>query len=148
MKTRAVLAIVVLAAAMLPDVAGAHALLVRTSPPKRAVLRDPPKQVELWFNERLEPAYSAAKVSTQSGSPVSIGRTSVGGNDSKRLLIELPPLAPGSYTVRFRVLSVDGHLAEDSFVFSVRHAKNAPARISGSADFLAPLSRVALPAPG
>jgi methionine-rich copper-binding protein CopC len=32
----------------------------------------------------------------------------------------LPPLPSGSYTVRFRVLSVDGHVAEDSFGFSVR----------------------------
>jgi methionine-rich copper-binding protein CopC len=120
MNMRFALTSAILAAAMLPQLAAAHALLVRTSPPKRAVLRDPPKQVELWFNERLEPAYSSASLSTQSGSPVSIIRTTVEGNDLKRLSIELPPLAPGGYTVRFRVLSVDGHVAEDSFAFSVR----------------------------
>jgi methionine-rich copper-binding protein CopC len=120
MKAQAILAGIILAAAVLPEAADAHALLVRTSPPKRAVLRDPPKQVELWFNERLEPAYSTVSLSTQSGSPVDIVRTSVGGNDPKRLSVELPQLAPGSYTVRFRVLSVDGHVAEDSFAFSIR----------------------------
>jgi methionine-rich copper-binding protein CopC len=126
MKVRALLAIAALAAAMPPEAAFAHALLVRTSPPKRAVLRDPPKQVELWFNERLEPAYSSASLSTQSGSPVSVVRTNIEGNDLKRLSIDLPPLPPGSYTVRFRVLSVDGHVAEDSFAFSVREIDARP----------------------
>jgi methionine-rich copper-binding protein CopC len=100
--------------------ADAHALLVRTSPPKRAVLRDPPKQVELWFNERLEPAFATLTVSDGSGAAVSGAQPMVVGNDRKRIAVELPRLVPGSYVVRFRVLSVDGHVAEDSFGFSVR----------------------------
>ncbi len=116
----ALLALVLAAAAVMPMPADAHALLVRTSPPKRAVLRDPPKQVELWFNERLEPAFATLTVSDGAGAPVSGAQATVGGNDRKRITVELPPLAPGSYVVRFRVLSVDGHVAEDSFGFSVR----------------------------
>jgi methionine-rich copper-binding protein CopC len=103
-----------------PQIADAHAMLLRTSPPRRAVLRDPPKQVELWFNERLEPAYSTVTVSTQSGSRINAAAATIGGQDSKRLSLTLPALAAGSYTVKFRVLSVDGHLAEDSFTFVVR----------------------------
>jgi methionine-rich copper-binding protein CopC len=116
---RTLLALVLTAAAALPEPAEAHALLVRTSPPKRAVLRDPPKQVELWFNERLEPAFATLTVSDRAGAAVGNGRASVDGDDRKRLRLELPPLPPGNYTVRFRVLSVDGHVAEDSFPFSV-----------------------------
>jgi methionine-rich copper-binding protein CopC len=44
----------------------------------------------------------------------------VDAEERKRLTLVLPPLPSGSYTVRFRVLSVDGHVAEDSFGFSVR----------------------------
>jgi methionine-rich copper-binding protein CopC len=110
----------IMLAAGFPGSADAHALLVRTSPPKRAVLRDPPKQVELWFNERLEPAFATLTVSDGAGATVSGAQAMVGGNDRKRITVELPPLAPGSYMVRFRVLSVDGHVAEDSFGFSVR----------------------------
>jgi copper resistance protein C len=104
----------------LPDIGAAHALLLKTSPPRRAVLREAPKQLELWFNERLEPAYSTVTVSTRNGTILQTGRASVGGDDSRRLSLPLPALAPGSYSVRFRVLSVDGHLAEDSFTFVVR----------------------------
>jgi copper resistance protein C len=98
----------------------AHALLVRTAPPKRAVLRDPPKQVELWFNERLEPSFATLTVWDGTGSLVGNGRATVGADDRKRLTLDLPALPTGTYTVRFRVLSVDGHVAEDSFRFSVR----------------------------
>ena len=98
----------------------AHALLVRTSPPKRAVLRDPPRQVELWFNERLEPSFATLTVLDGTGTPVTSGRATVGAEDRKRLTLELPILPPGTYTVRFRVLSVDGHVAQDSYRFSVR----------------------------
>jgi methionine-rich copper-binding protein CopC len=112
-----------LAAAMVaaaPELADAHALLLKTSPPRRAVLRDAPRQIELWFNERLEPAYSTVKLSSKSGAAVSAGAASVGTQDPKKLSLTVPPLAPGEYRVRFRVLSVDGHLAEDSFTFSIR----------------------------
>lgn len=108
---------------LLVSVAGpvdAHALLVRSAPPKRAVLRDPPRQIELWFNERLEPAFAALSVVDSAGAPIHAGNARVGTDDRKRLTLELPELLPGTYTVRFRVLSVDGHVAEDSFSFSVR----------------------------
>jgi methionine-rich copper-binding protein CopC len=103
-----------------PELALAHAVLVKTTPPRRAVLRQAPKQLELWFNERLEPAYSAVAVSTRSGSRVSTGAPGVDPQDPKRLTVTLPALAVGEYLVRFRVLSVDGHVAQDSFTFTVR----------------------------
>jgi copper resistance protein C len=115
---RAAVALVLLGALALPEPAEAHAQLVRTAPPKRAVLRDAPKQIQLWFNERLEPAYATIKV-TRENAPVSIGKQAVDA-DGKRLSVQLGEPASGSYTVRFRVLSVDGHVVEDSFTFSVR----------------------------
>jgi copper resistance protein C len=87
-------ALFLLGALALPGLAAAHALLLKTSPPRRAVLRDPPRQVELWFNERLEPAYSTVTLSASSGSPLKTARASVADEDPKRLLLPLPALAP------------------------------------------------------
>lgn len=112
--------VIVLLAALLPAVAQAHAFLVRSAPPKRAVLRDPPQQVELWFNERLEPSFAALALSGSGGTDVVTEQPLVAPDDRKRLTLQLPPLKPGTYTVRYRVLSVDGHVAEDSFTFTVR----------------------------
>jgi methionine-rich copper-binding protein CopC len=41
-------------------------------------------------------------------------------NDSKKLVIGVRPLAPGSYKVKYRVLSVDRHIVENQFTFTVR----------------------------
>jgi methionine-rich copper-binding protein CopC len=108
------------ALALLPTVALAHASLVKSAPARRAVLNHPPARVELWFNERLEPAYSSLSVTDASGARVDRGDVTIDPEDPRRLRVSLPALGPGRYTVRFRVLSVDGHVVESAFPFSVK----------------------------
>jgi methionine-rich copper-binding protein CopC len=113
----AALALVLLA---LPAAAGAHAVLVKSSPARRAVLSTPPGRVELVFNERLEPAYSTVSVWSAGEARVDDGKVVIGPDEPRRLTVGVPSLAPGQYTVRFRVLSVDGHVVEGSFPFELR----------------------------
>jgi methionine-rich copper-binding protein CopC len=103
-----------------PATALAHAFLVKATPAPRAVVNHPPARVELWFSERLEPAYSSLSVTDASGAPVDRGNVTVGPEDPRRLGVSLSALEPGRYTVKFRVLSVDGHVVESSFPFSVK----------------------------
>ena len=100
--------------------AGAHAVLVRSTPPGRATLAEKPDRVQLWFNERLEPAFSSVSVWSSAGTQVDAGDARVGPDDAKRLSVTLPPLPPGAYSVRYRVLSVDGHVIDSSFSFTIR----------------------------
>jgi methionine-rich copper-binding protein CopC len=100
--------------------AGAHASLVRSSPARRAVLLRPPDRVSLWFNERLEPAFSRITVTDASGATVQLGEAVVATDDPVRLSVGLRPLPAGTYTVRYRVLSVDGHVVEGEFPFTLR----------------------------
>lgn len=115
-----------IAATALAETAGAHAFLVKSVPARRATLLRPPTRVELWFNERLEPAYSTASVTDAGGKRVDSGDVKVGPEDLKLLSVSLPTLAPGTYTVRFRVLSVDGHVVESEYPFTVRPEKAGP----------------------
>jgi methionine-rich copper-binding protein CopC len=108
------------ALALCPALADAHASLVKSSPARRATLSQSPPRVELTFNERLEPAYAAVSVWDAAGQQVDRRDAAVAGDDPRQLRVSLPPLAPGTYTVRFRVLSVDGHIVESSFSFTVR----------------------------
>ena len=78
----------------------------------------------MWFSERLEPAYAAASVWSEAGKQVDGGDASVDQTDPTLLSVSTPNIGPGRYTVRFRVLSVDGHVVESSYTFTVR----APAR--------------------
>jgi methionine-rich copper-binding protein CopC len=100
--------------------ADAHAVLVRSSPSSRATLQQPPDRVSLWFNERLERAYSAVSVWDQRDTRVDLGDAAVDPADPRRLDVSLTPLKPGTYGVRYRVLSVDGHVVEGRFQFTVR----------------------------
>jgi methionine-rich copper-binding protein CopC len=76
--------------------------------------------VQLWFNERLEAAFSRLTVVDGDGRQVDAGDIRVSPDDPKRLSVGVAPLAPGTYTVRYRVLSVDGHIVESEFSFTIR----------------------------
>ena len=113
-------ALVLVLAILAPAAADAHAVLVKSSPARRAVMSVPPPRVELTFNERLEPAYSTMSVWGAAESRVDDSKIVVGPDDPRRLSVGLKPVAPGTYTVKFRVLSVDGHLVEGTYAFEVR----------------------------
>jgi len=103
-----------------PAAALGHAVLVKSVPAQRVALVEPPPRVELWFNERLEPAYSKALVTNEAGAQVDLRDVAVSAEDPRRLAVSLPVLVPGRYTVSFRVLSVDGHVVESRLTFTVK----------------------------
>jgi methionine-rich copper-binding protein CopC len=106
-----------------PDSAFAHAYLVKAVPAQRAVVFAPPERLQLWFNERLEPAFSTLTVTDAAGKGADQGDTKVAPDDPKLLSVGLKPLTPGVYTVKFRVLSVDGHVVTNQFSFTVRGSR-------------------------
>ena len=114
----AALAMATLAVTAAPALA--HAVLVKSIPDSRALLGRPPDRVQLLFNERLEAAFSTVSVWSASGRQVDRQDAVVGPDDAKGLSVSLPPIEPGTYTVRFRVLSVDGHIVGSSFRFTVK----------------------------
>lgn len=105
-----------------PAPASSHAYLVRSTPAARAVVTRAPERVQLWFNERLEPAYSRVSVWNHQGQRVDSGDVEVAPAEPTRLSVGVPPLPAGAYTVKYRVLSVDGHVVESSFGFTLRAA--------------------------
>jgi copper resistance protein C len=105
---------------MVPITSWGHAYLVKSSPTRRAALSGPPTRVVLWFNERLEAQFSQLSVWNAEGQQVDEGDVQVGPDDGKRLSVGIPTLPAGNYTVKYRVLSVDGHIVEAEFPFTVR----------------------------
>ncbi len=98
----------------------AHALLVKAEPPRRAVLTEAPSQIRLWFNEEIEGAYSSLVVLDAEKNSVTEVTLHLAPDDQKSIVLPLPNLASGTYSVTFRVLSVDGHVVESSFNFTVK----------------------------
>lgn len=109
--------------ALAPLGAWAHAYLVKAIPAQRAVVYAAPARVQLWFNERLEPKFCSASVLDADGKPVDAGDAQVAVDNPKQLVVGVKPLNPGVYTVQFRVLSVDGHVVEDKYTFTLRERR-------------------------
>ncbi|MGG7055443.1 copper resistance CopC family protein [Nitrosomonas sp. ANs5] len=101
----------------------AHASLVKAEPARRAMLSTSPKQVRLWFNEEIEPAFASLTVLDAEANPMTAEKPLVHPEDPKSIFVELPELAPGQYTVKFRVLSVDGHVVDSDYKFTVKNKK-------------------------
>jgi len=98
----------------------AHSMLVKAEPPRRAVLAKTPAQVRLWFNEELEGEYASLIVLDAEKHPVTEIKPQLATDDPKSIVLPLPELTPGKYSVKFRVLSVDGHVVESSFDFTIK----------------------------
>jgi copper transport protein len=98
----------------------AHALLVRSIPEANAVLDRAPAQVELFFSETVDPAFSTIKVLDANGQPVDNGDTQVDPVDATHLIVSLRSLPDGIYTVSWKALSAtDGHVTLGSFPFAI-----------------------------
>jgi methionine-rich copper-binding protein CopC len=115
-----VILIVVFALGVPVTSAFAHSMLVKAEPPRRAVLTKAPSQVRLWFNEKIEGDYASLVVLDAKKQPISDVKPTLAPDDQKSIVLPLPELAPGKYSVKFRVLSVDGHVVESSFDFTVK----------------------------
>ena len=95
--------------------AQAHAFLDRANPRVGSTVRSAPRQVTLWFSQKLEPSFSSAQITDGSGARVDQGARISG----MQIHVPVKSLPPGTYRVRWRVLSVDTHTTEGSFSFRV-----------------------------
>ncbi|GIW07776.1 MAG: hypothetical protein KatS3mg060_2581 [Dehalococcoidia bacterium] len=119
---RRLLALLAACGLLLSIVAGAraHAYLDRSDPAEGAYLATAPREVRLWFTERLEPSFSRARVVDKDNTVVSSGPAVVSSVDPKLLTIPLGPLPNGVYTVIWENVSADdGHPARGAFAFAV-----------------------------
>jgi len=96
--------------------AHAHAMLSSASPPVGGSVGAAPRQVTLSFTQGLEPAFSSVQVTDSKGARVDTGKAQVGGST---MSVGLKSLAPGTYKVHWRALSVDTHTTQGSFSFHV-----------------------------
>lgn len=109
---------IVLAALLVPAAAHAHAFLDHASPKVGSTVATAPHELLLWFTEKLEPAFSTVEVRNAQGTVVS-GKAQAAGGDATELRVPLKALPPGTYSVSWRVLSVDTHRTQGSFSFRV-----------------------------
>ena len=97
----------------------AHAMLDHASPPVGSTAAAAPRDLVLWFTEKLEPAFSTIEVRNAQGVAVQGGKAQLDQADRTQLRVPLKALPSGTYQVIWRVLSVDTHRTQGSFSFRV-----------------------------
>jgi methionine-rich copper-binding protein CopC len=120
-RTRAALATTALVALlwMLPaPSASAHSELVESTPAAGAELRKAPTEVELVFGEGVQQQGGSIVVSVRD---TIVSRDGTFTTSDNLASVQLEPNGQaGTYTVAFRVVSADGHIVSDRFVYTVR----------------------------
>jgi methionine-rich copper-binding protein CopC len=100
----------------------AHARLLQEEPAEGATLANSPHRVELRFSEPVEAEFSPLEVRNSEGERVDKDNARVDPDDARVLVIDLKELAEGSYTVQWRVTSIDGHVVQGRYTFAVTDA--------------------------
>ena len=96
--------------------AAAHALLDHAEPRVGNKVATAPREVTLWFTQKLESAFSTITVTNSAGQRVDTGKTRVSGS---QMSVSLRPGGTGTYHVTWHVLSVDTHTTDGNFTFQV-----------------------------
>jgi copper transport protein len=117
----------ILAALTVPSAAWAHATLVRTDPANGSVLARPPAVVRVVFDDIVQvgPGNEAIR---NGGRSVLAGRPRVEGG--RTLVVPVRRgLADGAYSVRWSIISDDGHLESGVLAFAVGVGQPLPTAV-------------------
>ena len=118
---------VALAWAALPAQALAHATLLSSSPAAGSVVAHAPRQIVLTFDQPVEPVSGGTAVVDAGGQSVLAGAPHTAPGNQRQLVIPLQPgLGDGDYTVRWRIVSTDGHLISGVLAIGVGVGRPPP----------------------
>jgi copper resistance protein C len=120
MKKLVLVAVVCAACALASAAAKAHALLDHAQPVVGSTVAAPPSQLRIWFTEALEPAFSTIAVTDAQGHEMGRGKAKLDPANPQLLVLDLAPLAPGTYHVVWRVIAIDTHVTHGDFEFTVQ----------------------------
>jgi copper transport protein len=116
------LVLIAAAAALLaPAEAFAHSTLLGTDPSLRERMQTSPRELQFRFDQHVQVLPGSVRVYTADGKLMPVRLRAEG----RFVKASVPRLAKGGYTVRWHVLSSDGHVVSGVYTFGVR--TDAPA---------------------
>ena len=105
------------------DRSQAHSILVESIPAQGAKLSTAPSTAQLRFNSMIEPGLTRVSlVQGRQRTALKVGKESV----IDRIIMPLPPLGPGVYSIVYKVLALDGHVTKGSVQFTILPPGTAP----------------------
>ncbi len=103
-----------------PAVVLAHATLDHAKPRVGATVEGSPAEVKIWFTDEVDPDGSSIVVQNADGKQVDKKDMHPEGKDKNILIVSLPEVPPGTYTVFWKAKCPCGHVNEGDFEFVVK----------------------------
>jgi copper transport protein len=103
-----------------PASAFAHAYLIRTSPSASVTVNRSPKEVDLTYDEAVEPRFATVSVTNPDAQQEATAPPHRSPMNADTLVTPLKPGLPeGWYLVYWRAISADGHPVKGAFTFAI-----------------------------
>lgn len=100
-----------------PHDAWSHAVLIESNPPHQATLHTSPETFLLRFNAALEQVITQVYLIDPDKNETPLEKVDESKTD--RIVVRVPPLSPGVYTILYKVLARDGHVTEGRVLFTL-----------------------------
>ncbi len=101
-----------------------HLHLLKSSPPADTTVPAAPDSIRLWFSQPPELKVTSVKVTGPGSASAAIALAPLASRDSGVVVAAVRSRMPsGAYTVSWRTMAKDGHMARGSFAFTVGAAK-------------------------
>jgi copper resistance protein C len=125
---RLIRGVAVAVALLLAGEVSAHAILVGSQPKEASEVAGPDVEVALEFNSRIDQARSSLMITRAAATPQELAPVGAGpqplslidSSEPNKLEAKAAGLEPGTYKLRWQVLSVDGHVSRGDVTFKVR----------------------------
>ncbi|MDB5855327.1 MAG: copper resistance protein CopC [Herminiimonas sp.] len=98
----------------------AHATLKNATPAKDVEVTNVPKEITLQFSEKLEAAFSSAKLVDSTGKELTADKATLDADDPSVMKLAVPALTAGTYTVVYVGVGHDGHRRKGDYSFTVK----------------------------
>lgn len=96
-----------------------HNHLTKSTPAAEETVTSP-REIRLWFAEKVQPQFSSIALLMADSSKIEIGKAH-GTDDPLSIAADIgKPLAAGKYIVTWRTAGDDGHAVRGKFAFTVK----------------------------
>lgn len=114
------MSVVVISLFLFPSIFSAHAYIKQSMPLENEILEKPPKEVTIQFDESIQPAFHSIKVFDSEGNRVDKENGQIDPKQPSVLKSGLKKnLSEGTYRIKWKVVSSDGHPVEGVIPFQI-----------------------------
>jgi copper transport protein len=120
-KTYIIFAVIFyLSLTLFPSVPSAHAYIVESSPSENELVKQPPKEISIQFDEPIQPKFNSIKVTDSNGKRVDKRNVKIDPNNPTVLIAGLKNNLPNdTYRIQWKVVSDDGHPVQGVIPFQI-----------------------------